>query len=177
MTDSRSTIVEWANYFAGKVTDFVYSEAGNRMEALGKFPVTFPIDADCSAFVTLCYWLAGAADPNGGTAYQGNNFGREGYTGTLLGHGTHIPAAGVIAGDLVVYGATPGEHTALVVQVIGNDILTVSHGGPTGESPTYCWVNTPATNLHNYPVDGREPQTFLRLPTATVNTLHAPPTA
>jgi hypothetical protein len=180
-TDSRSTIVAWGNYFAGKVHDFIYSEAGNRMEALGKFPVTFPVFADCSSWLTLCFWLAGAADPNGGTAYQGNNFGREGYTGTLVEHGTHIPASAVVAGDVVVYGVTPavpaGVHTALIVQIVGKDILTVSNGGPTGESPTYCWVNHPAANPHNYPVDGREPQTFLRFATATVGTLHTPPTA
>lgn len=177
MTDSRSTIVAWANYFAGKTSDFVYSEGPDRMSALGVWPLHFPIHADCSAFVTLCYWLAGAPDPNGGTAYNATGFGREGYTGTLLGHGTHIPASAVVAGDLVVYGATPGEHTAIVVLVQGNDILTVSHGGPTGQSPVYCWVNHPKANPHNYPVDGRTPQTFLRLPTATFGTQHTPPAA
>ena len=75
MTDSRPNVVAWANYFAGKTSDFVYSEANDRMSSLGVFPLKFPIHADCSAFVTLCYWLAGASDPNGGTAYNGNNYG------------------------------------------------------------------------------------------------------
>jgi hypothetical protein len=41
---------------------------------------TLPLTTDCSGFVTLCYFLAGALDPNG-LDYSG-----EGWTGTLLGH-------------------------------------------------------------------------------------------
>jgi len=181
MTDSRPNVVAWANYFAGKTSDFVYSEANDRMSSLGVFPLKFPIHADCSAFVTLCYWLAGCADPNGGTAYNGTNYGREGYTGTLLGHGIHITPQQLQPGDVVVYGATPGVHTAIVVQVIngakGQDVLTVSHGGPTGQSPIYCWVNKPVNEISTDPVDGRTPQTYLRFTTAAVNTVHTPPAA
>ncbi|HVH52092.1 MAG TPA: hypothetical protein VM690_08090, partial [Gaiellaceae bacterium] len=43
-----------------------------------------PITTDCSGFVTLCYFLAGAPDPNG-REYDG-----EGWTGTLLRHMTHV---------------------------------------------------------------------------------------
>ena len=39
---------------------------------------TLPLTTDCSGFVTVCYFLAGAPDPNG-LDYSG-----EGWTGTLL---------------------------------------------------------------------------------------------
>jgi hypothetical protein len=167
--DNRSLLINWASYFANKAKQFVYSEGNDRMSAIGVWPLQFPIHADCSAFVTLLCWLSGIADPNG------QNYDHEGYTGTLLSNNTHIAANQVLAGDIVVYGDAPGEHTAFVVSVHGNDILTVSHGGPTGASPCYCWVNTPSANPNHYPVDGREPQTFLRLHTAQVGTPHAIP--
>jgi CHAP domain len=174
MTDARQNIVAWAKYFAGKVDKFVYSEGNDRMSAIGQFPIKFPIHADCSAFVTLCYWLAGADDPNG------QNYDHEGYTGTLLGHGLHINETQIQPGDAVVYGGGEGEHTALIVQVThgqhGTDILTVSHGGPTGQSPIYCWVNKPVNGPQGeHPVDGRQPQTLLRFVTAQVGTAHPIP--
>ena len=87
MTDSRPLLVAWANYFAGHTDKFVYSEGSDRMSAIGVWPIKYPIHADCSAFVTLLHWYAGCEDPNG------TGFDHEGYTGTLLGHGTHIKLA------------------------------------------------------------------------------------
>jgi len=171
MTDVKANIVAWARYFCEKhKANFIYSEGPQRMSALGHFPVQFPVFADCSAFVTLCYWLGGAADPNGGTAYNATGFGREGYTGTLLSHGTHIPVAEVQPGDVVVYGPGTGWHTALVTDVTPNGIRTISHG-QQGD-PSYVWVNGP-----NNPHDGREPQTFLRFNTNALNpsAIHTPP--
>ena len=174
MTDTRQNIVAWAKWGVANKAHFNYTEGPQRMEALGTFPVKFPVFADCSAAVTLWYWLAGAADPNGGTAYNGTNYGREGYTGTLLGHGLKINLNQVQPGDVVVYGATPGEHTAIVVEVHGNDILTVSHG-EQGD-PSYVWVNAPKTApARGFAIDGRMPQTFLRFTTAAVNPIHLPP--
>src|SRR3954465_2556128 len=63
-----------------------------------------PLTTDCSGFVTLCYFLAGAADPNG-LGYIG-----QGYTGTLLRHMRHVARAEVRQGDLVVWGRYPGRH-------------------------------------------------------------------
>ena len=127
MQDCRQAIVQWAEWAVANKAHFNYTEGPTRMSALGIFPPKFPINADCSAAVTLYYWLAGVAlDPNGGTAWVGNQFNRQGYTGTLLNHGQHILAP--VPGDLVVYGAVPGDHTAVVVWAQGPDILTVSHG-------------------------------------------------
>jgi len=89
------------------------------------FPLArrLPLTTDCSGFVTLCYFLAGAPDPNG-LGYTG-----EGWTGTLLRHlaETDRPRAG----DLVVWGAYPGRHCAVVL-VPGADPLLCSHGQERG---------------------------------------------
>ena len=184
MADSRSNIVAWAKWGVANKPHFNYSEGANRMSALGVWPLKFPINADCSAAVTLWYWLAGAPDPCGGTAYTAHSFGDEGYTGTLLSHDIHISefiknAKGVGVdnvqpGDLVVYGPGTGWHVGLIVEVNGPDILTVSHG-EQGD-PSFVWVNPPVHgNPNHYPVDGRQPQTFLRCSTATVGTVHPVP--
>jgi len=86
---------------------------------------TLPLSTDCSGFVTLCYYLAGAPDPNG-RGYDG-----QGYTGTLL---RAMPSVGpdlVEPGDLVVWGLRPGHHVALVL-VAGDDPLLCSHGQERG---------------------------------------------
>jgi cell wall-associated NlpC family hydrolase len=87
------------------------------------FGRALPLTTDCSGFVTVCYFLAGAPDPNG-LAYSG-----AGYTGTLLGHLPHVAAAR--AGDLVVWGSYPGRHCAIVLEA-GHDPLLASHGSERG---------------------------------------------
>jgi hypothetical protein len=82
-----------------------------------------PLTTDCSGFVTLCYYLAGAPDPNG-LGYSG-----QGWTGTLL---RHLPeTANPGAGDVVVFGAYPGRHCAIVLRM-GDDPLLASHGTERG---------------------------------------------
>jgi cell wall-associated NlpC family hydrolase len=84
-----------------------------------------PLTTDCSGFVTLCYFLAGAPDPNG-LDYIG-----EGWTGTLLRRLDHIPFADAQPGDLVVWGAYPGRHVAILLEA-GDDPLLCSHGQERG---------------------------------------------
>src|SRR5689334_2917158 len=84
-----------------------------------------PLTTDCSGFVTLCYFLAGAPDPNG-RGYDG-----EGWTGTLLRALPEVDAADVRRGDLVVWGAYPGRHVAIVLEP-GDDPLLCSHGSERG---------------------------------------------
>jgi len=163
MTDVRDTIVAWAKWSAANHAKFTYSEGPQRMSGIGH-PGKLPVTADCSAFVTLCYNWAGAADPNG------QNYDHEGYTGTLLSHGTKIPLAQVQPGDVIVYGPGTGWHTALVVDVSGANAknpLTISHG-QEGD-PSYCHVSQ----------DGRLPQTYLRFNTSALNaqSIHTPPKA
>ena len=89
---------------------------------------TLPLTTDCSGFVTLCYYLAGAPDPNG-LGYSG-----QGYTGTLLDHLDPIGPAGARRGDVVVWGAYPGRHCAIVLEA-GDDPLLASHGMERGPIP------------------------------------------
>ena len=86
---------------------------------------TLPLSTDCSGFVTLCYYLAGAPDPNK-LGYDG-----QGYTGTLLRAMPSVGADFVEPGDLVVWGTYPGHHVALVL-VPGDDPLLCSHGQERG---------------------------------------------
>lgn len=181
MTTPLPGNVVWANWIvADRVKNphhWVYSEGSNRMNAIGQWPLKFPITIDCSATATLLCWLAGFEDPNG------LKFDHEGYTGTLLSHEEHlalwiknaqgIKVEEVVPGDHVVYGPGTGLHIATIVEVNGNDILTVSMG--ENGDPSYCWVNTPSSNPHHYPVDGRTPQTYLRTNTKIVGKVHTPP--
>jgi hypothetical protein len=86
---------------------------------------TLPLTTDCSGFVTLCYFLAGAPDPNG-LDYSG-----EGWTGTLLRHLEEIEQEAARRGDLVVWGDYPGRHVAIVLEP-GDDPLLCSHGQERG---------------------------------------------
>lgn len=106
----------------------------------------FPLATDCSGFVTLCYFLGGAPDPNG------LGFNGSGYTGTLLSWGKHIPLSSVRPGDAIVYGPGSGWHTALIVEG-GADPLTISLGEQGDPS------------LVRVSQDGRLPQTYLRFDT------------
>jgi cell wall-associated NlpC family hydrolase len=106
-----------------------------------------PLTTDCSGFVTLCYYLGGADDPNR-LDYDGH-----GWTGTLLRGMTHVPADAVDAGDLVVFGRYPGRHVALVLEP-GEDPLLCSHGQERGpfaipfseeclvQPPTVTWLSS-----------------------------------
>ena len=146
MADTRQAIVAWSYWLMEHKAEINYTEGPARMSAIGVWPPKFPIDCDCSASVTLCYWLAGADDPNG------LGYDHEGYTGTLLSHGLEIPLAQVQPGDVIVYGPGTGWHTALVVEA-GSDPLTISHGQQGDPS------------LVRVSQDGRQPQRYLRFHT------------
>jgi hypothetical protein len=155
MADVRNQIVHWAEALLADKAHFNYAEV--RPIPLHN-PPQFPVTTDCSGFVTLCFYLAGANDPNQ------LNYSGQGYTGTLLDHGLKLSRQAVIAGDVVVYGAYPGQHTALVVQVYPNgDILTISHG-EQGD-PSLVWCGTPKGKALGHPTDTRTPVEYLRFPT------------
>ena len=171
-TTPAQNLVAWAHWAEANKAHFIYTEGAQRMEEIGQWPLKFPISADCSAFVTLLANLCGIPDPNG------CHYNHTGYTGTLLSNQAnhHIPAAQVQPGDVVVYGPGTGWHTAIVIEVHGPDILTVSHGDSHG--PSYCWVNHPTTVPNRgIGADGRNPQTFLRLNQTVVRDVRAVPVA
>ena len=155
MGDVRADIVKWAKWGVANHAGFTYTEDGRRMSGVHKPGVT-PCICDCSAFVTYCYSWAGAPDPNG-QGYDG-----QGYTGTLLSHGSPITKAQAVPGDVIVYGAGTGDHTALIVEA-GDDPMTVSMG-EQGD-PNYIRVSQ----------DGRQPQRFLRFNTVAGGVSNPPP--
>jgi cell wall-associated NlpC family hydrolase len=164
--DNTELVIKWATYLLNinkaNPGHIDYSEGTNRMDAIGQWPLKFPITTDCSGFITLVCWLSGVADPNG------QHYDHEGYTGTLLSHEAHISqfvqngtkVENVKPGDLVIYGPGTGWHVALIVEVDGDNLLSISNG-EQGD-PSYVWVNTPTVPDRGHPTDGRQPQTFLR---------------
>jgi putative peptidoglycan binding protein len=107
-----------------------YTEGKDRMSIVRlklKPPFTRVIREDCSSYITACFYVAGAADPNG-LHYNG-----EGYTGTLGEHGRVVRTP--FPGDIILYPSAktplwPWAHTALA---IGDDVnkpatRCLSHG-------------------------------------------------
>jgi hypothetical protein len=135
--DYRARIVKWAHWGVANEPSIHYAETRPM-----PLHTTLPMTTDCSGFATLCYFLAGAPDPNG-LGYNG-----QGYTGTFLDHGKRVTKAQARPGDVIVYGPGTGWHMAVIVEA-GGDPLTVSHGQEKG--PALCRVSQ----------DGRVPQTFL----------------
>ena len=177
--DHRQAEVAWANWAVANHQHFNYSEGSDRMAAIGVWPIQFPVNTDCSGSCTLYAWWANGNDPNG------LGFDHEGYTGTFLTHEEHIPLLtktlkgitidDIEVGDYVVYGEAPGEHVAIIVEIFGEDVLTVSFGQQGG--PGYCWVNPPkVAPSQGYPSDGRTPQTYLRNITNNNKPVRLPPT-
>jgi hypothetical protein len=120
MATVRQKIVAAARWGIANEPRIHYGEV--RPVPLGR---TLPLTTDCSGFVTVCYYLAGAPDPNG-LGYSG-----QGWTGTLLDHLDEIEAGSVRRGDVVVWGAYPGRHCAIVLEP-GADPLLASHGRERG---------------------------------------------
>jgi hypothetical protein len=118
----RAKIVQFARWGIQNEASIHYEQL-RPLDGLNQ-PEKLPLHTDCSGFSTLCYRWAGAADPNGG------NFAGA-YTGTMLTHCRHIPKAAVQPGDLVIWGAYPGHHVALVLET-GSDPLLCSHGQEKG---------------------------------------------
>lgn len=84
-----------------------------------------PLSTDCSGFVTIACYYAGAPDPNG------LNYSGAGYTGTLRKHLKEIPLAAAQPGDLIIYGPGTGHHVVIVVESAA-DPLVCSHGVERG---------------------------------------------
>ena len=137
----RKRIVAYAHYGVFHHAQFTYDEIRPM-----RLSARLPWIGDCSTFVTWCYWMAGAPDPNG-LGYAGF-----GFTGSLLSHGQHIGLKQVKPGNVIVYGPGSGWHTALVVEA-GEDPMTVSMGEQGDPS------------LVRVSQDGRTPQTYLSFPT------------
>jgi cell wall-associated NlpC family hydrolase len=96
----------------------------------------FPRYADCSSFVTWCYWDA-LGGPNAGQDIINGEGWSSGYTGTQLDCGREVPISQARPGDLAFYnrGGSIG-HVALVVA----PGMVISHGSESGPSrPSIDW--------------------------------------
>ena len=176
MADLRNKVVAEAKRAVASKEDgsisWEYSEGTDRLNELHT-PWAKHITCDCSAFLVMLFVWLGLRNPDGSAPPY--------YTGTELTHGKHLsllmrrgkPAsfAEIVAGCAVVYGPYPGWHTAIIVEVRGRDILTVSMGGQG--DPSYVWASTPLDGpSFGYPVDGRLPQTFLKFNTKKPSPVH-----
>lgn len=115
---TRQRIVKWARWGVNNQSLIHYGQIRPYPKKLH-----LPMTTDCSGFVTLCYKMAGAPDPNG-MHYDG-----AGFTGTLLSHAKHITTdlSKAKPGDLIVIGPGVGVHVMVVVEA-GPNPLCVSHG-------------------------------------------------
>ena len=120
MSEIRNGIVAAARWGIRNEPRIHYGEV--RPIPLGR---RLPLTTDCSGFVTLCYYLGGAPDPNG-FGYDG-----QGWTGSLLERMQSVPQIVVRAGDVVVWGEYPGHHCAVVLEA-GEDPWLASHGQERG---------------------------------------------
>jgi hypothetical protein len=136
----RQAVVNAALYGAQHEPSIHYTQSSSRMYGVRNRirPPAIPRYEDCSSFATWCYWLAGAADPNG-LGYNG-----QGYTGTLAAHGRRASTSR--PGDLVFYGGGfPYTHVAIYIG--GGKV--VSHGSEHG--PIVCDMHyRPVSTIRSY---------------------------
>jgi cell wall-associated NlpC family hydrolase len=89
----------------------------------------FPHFADCSSFVTWCYWDA-LGGPSAGRDIVNNQNWTGGYTGTLIGCGRQVREADARPGDLLLYGPSTGNTSHVTMWVAPGKVA--SHGGEDG---------------------------------------------
>ncbi len=78
----------------------------------GPIPPGRVIATDCTGAITLACYRGGAPDPNN------LHYGGQGFTGTMLGHLTHIPRSEAKPADLVVWvnpHVPTGHHGAMLI--------------------------------------------------------------
>lgn len=137
----RENVVKWARWGVAHEPQIHYTEAADRDDWLTAQPRNkLPLTTDCSGFVTLCYWLAAALDPNG------LGYFKLGYTGTLLDHAAKhgqilTDVSKARPGDPIVMGPGTGAHVVVVVEA-GADPLVVSHGQEGGPRLQHLSVDT-----------------------------------
>lgn len=169
--DATDAVLAWARYSAKNnrngTRPWLYTQGPERLDYLYK-PFALRIKTDCSgACLSWASWAGVDIARLGGP----------GYTGTMLQAGKQIAQKDVRPGDFVFFGDGTADHVALVMEVHGQNILTLSHG-QQGD-PSWVWVNKPEGPLlpQNASVtayDGRKPQRFMRY-NLVANTVKFPP--
>ena len=116
---TRGQIVKWALQSVNVKSAFQYEE-------IRPLPLTWPPNltkTDCSFFVKLVYYRAGAPDPTG------LNYDGYGNSVSLFQHGRHILLRQAKHGDVIVFGPEGSVHAVVIVQS-GPDPLCASMGKP-----------------------------------------------
>lgn len=119
------------------------------------FPLTWNVRElryrlDCSSTATLCYWRAGAPDPNGyGWPSNGQAYG---WTGSLWPRGERVDAP--MPGDLAFYGWDAArrapKHVAIVVTGLPSvQVVTFGH---TPISRTFLRYRSDLIGVRRYPM-------------------------
>jgi cell wall-associated NlpC family hydrolase len=103
----------------------------------------FPAWADCSSFVTWCYWDALGGPDAGADIINGGEW-RWGNTDSQIQHGRKVSIAQARPGDLAFY--TRKGRIGHVAIVVGRDSV-VSHGTPEANDPPFAG---PYMNRLNY---------------------------
>lgn len=121
----RQRIVDVAIYDAMRNGSIHYTQTTSRMYGVRNQirPPAVPLYEDCSSFVTYCYWVAGAPDPNG-LGYNGY-----GFTGTQISRGRKVATPS--PGDILFYGWGFNGYPKHEALYIGAGKL-VSHGSESG---------------------------------------------
>lgn len=97
-------------------------------------PPHIPRLLDCSGFVSICHYAAGADNPNN------RQWDGQGYTGTLMGGGKKCSYSDLKVGDAIFYGYTTHPSPAFPygspthVSLYVGDGMIVSHGSDSGPS-------------------------------------------
>jgi cell wall-associated NlpC family hydrolase len=89
----------------------------------------FPPWADCSSFVTWCYWDALGGPQAGPDILNGSSW-TGGFTGRLIGHGKLVREADARPGDLLLYGPSTGDTKHVTMWLAPGKVA--SHGGEEG---------------------------------------------
>lgn len=148
----RESIVSAAFYWYAHRYAIAYAQTRPFEECK---PPIVPKQWDCSAFATNCHYAGGAPDPNG------LGYNREGYTGTLIDHGTRVDTIHDLSpGDLIFYGHSSGRpgfnvgdptHVAVYVGFINNMHMVISNGHYPMNFSIYNY-RTDINQLRHYPV-------------------------
>ena len=87
---TRKKIVAAARLCFDHRDEIHYTQTTKRMDGVRRKlkPPQFPVQEDCSSFVTWCYFAADAPDPNG------NNYDLNGFTGDQAPRGTEVGRRG-----------------------------------------------------------------------------------
>lgn len=99
----------------------------------------YPVWADCSSYVTWCYWDA-TAQYKIRDFVNGQNW-KAGFTGTQVRYGKRIKKPALV-GDLVFYGGTSLTPAHVAIYVGGGKVI--SHGSEAG--PQYLKWNYRSVN-------------------------------